>query len=455
MPRYNIVAGFDFGTSYSKVVLQEQNTRQAVVVTFNGYADGLLPSLVGFDGTNLFPPTAKPVGQPIAYLMMLAAHVATGTALAQTPVRVPPAVLAQAKGDGIDLVRELLAFYFSHVIAGVKQFIRSQSPWKDFNFTAGNSEDFLIFQMAVPTGLLSTDGKSEKLFREALIIGHELGNHADPLPTQPTSISTWSERVKAVQQIPPEEMNRRYKWQCLIYPEVAAAVQTILRSNNAHDGLYVTIDVGAGTVDINAFQRNTGQHLGAQAVVGHDHRLNYYAASVEPLGVHNLSDPFDAVKTMDRQELIAQVRKAVWTLCFRARIFQPNHGHQPGHRTWDRAIFLQFGGGAVLPTYQYAFRDGLIDAGIHNPDVRNLPVPDMDLPVEADAGRFAVAYGMSFAKYNLDKVRLPDELKTYNELHPPPNVNPVTPQVIAAGICQTEDCGRLALPGENCCYLHM
>jgi hypothetical protein len=455
MPRYNIVAGFDFGTSFSKIVLQEQNTRQAVVVTFNGYADGLLDSLVGFDGTNLLPPSAKSLGQPIAYLKMLAAHVATGTALAQAPVRVPPAILARANGDGIDLVRELLAFYFSHVIAGVQQFIRSKSPWKDFNFDVGNNEDYLVFQLAVPTGLLSSDGKTEKLFREAFIIGHELSIHADPMLVQPTPISNWSERVKAVQQITPEEINSRYKWQCLIYPEVAAAVQTILRSNNARDGLYITMDVGAGTVDINAFQRNTGQHLGTQNVAGHDRRLNYYAASVEPLGVHNLSDPYDAVQTMDRQELIAKVRQAIWILFHRALVFQHNHGHQRGHRTWDHAIILQFGGGAVLPTYQLAFRDGLTDAGIQNPEIRKLPDPKIDLPPESDSGRFAVAFGMSFAKYNLDQVRLPDELKTYNELFPTPVVNSITPPEIAAGICQSEGCGRLALPGENCCYLHM
>ena len=425
------------------------------MVTFNGYADGLLPSLVGFDGINLLPPAAKSQSQPIAYLKMLAAYVATGTVLAQAPVRVPSAILARANGDGIDLIRELLAFYFSHVVAGVRQFVRSESPWKDFNFAEGNSEDYLIFQMAVPTGLLSTDGKTEKLFREALIIGHELSNHADPMLALPTLISTWSERVKAVQQIPPEELNRRYQWQCLIYPEVAAAVQSILRSNNARDGLYITMDVGAGTIDINAFQRNTGQHLVAQTVAGHDRRLNYYAASVEPLGVHNLRDPYDAVQTMDRKELISKVRQAIWILFHRALVFQHNHGHQRGQRTWDHAIILQFGGGAVLPTYQLAFRDGLNDAGIHDPAIRKLPVPIIDLPSDSDSGRFAVAYGMSFAKYNLDKVRLPDELKTYNELFPPQTVDPVTPREIAPGICQSEGCGRLALPGENSCYLHM
>lgn len=455
MPRFNIVAGFDFGTSFSKVVLQEQNTKQAVMVAFNGYADGLLPSLVGFDGINLLPPTAKPSGQPIAYLKMLAAHVATGIALAHAPVRVPPAILSRARGDGTDLVRELLAFYFAHVIAAVQHFIRSKSPWKDFNFAADNNEDYLIFQMAVPTGLLSTDGKTEKLFREALIIGHELTHHADPMLVQPNPVATWSERVKAAQQMSPEEIKKRYKWQCLIYPEVAAAVQTIFRSKNARDGLYITMDVGAGTVDLNAFQRNTGQHLIAQAGAGYDRRLNYYSAFVEPLGVHNLNDPFNAVQVMDRNQLMNKVKQAVWLLFHRALVFQPNHRAQPGHRTWDRAIFLQFGGGAALPTYQIAFHEGLTEAGIYNPDVRNLPAPDMDLPAEADSGRFAVAYGMSFAKYNLDKVRLPEELKTYNELFPPQNSEPVATPEIAEGICKSEGCGRLALPGENCCYLHM
>jgi len=37
----------------------------------------------------------------------------------------------------------------------------------------------------------------------------------------------------------------RFQWQCLIYPEVAGAVQTVFRSPNASNGLYVTMDVGA------------------------------------------------------------------------------------------------------------------------------------------------------------------------------------------------------------------
>ncbi len=112
---------------------------------------------------------------------MLAAHVSTGRLLDNCPVRVPPSILDMASGDGRVLIRDLLAFYFAHVIAGVRHFIRAESPWRDFNFAPGNTDDHLIFQMAVPAGLLASHGKTEEAFREALILGHELSGHADAL----------------------------------------------------------------------------------------------------------------------------------------------------------------------------------------------------------------------------------------------------------------------------------
>jgi len=419
MPRNFIVAGFDFGTSYSKVVLREQNTRRSMVVKFNGHSDGLLPSLIGFDGANLIPPSAKTGCPQIPYLKMLAAHVATGTALADSPVRIPPSVLALSNEKGIDLIRELLAFYFAHVIASVRHFIRTESPWAGFDFTPGNTDDHLIFQLAVPTGLLASSGMTEELFREAFILGHELNGRADAMLASPISKATWSEYVRAAYPWPLDGKGKRYEWQCLIYPEVAAAVQTIFRSRNARDGLYITMDVGAGTVDMNAFLRNTGQHLAMQKVASTHRRLDYYAASVEPLGVHNLRDPYNAVKLRNEREMVAEVKRAISGLYHLAKTHQPNLGTRRGYKTWDRAIFLLFGGGASHPVYRRAFQEGLADVGIADPQIIRLAAPDqLEYPRGADFGRFAVAYGMAFFKPSLDEVRLPHELKTFSELYP-------------------------------------
>lgn len=460
MPRHFIVAGFDFGTSYSKVVLREQNTGRSVAVRFNNYPDGLLPSLVGFDGINLLPPLEKTTCYQIPYLKMLAAHVAAGTPLSEAPVRLSPAALACAGTSGSAFIRDLLAFYFAHVIAGVRHFIATASPWRDFNFTLGNTEDHLVYQMAVPTGLMAADGRTELFFREALIAGHELCAHADPMLTRPIPAAAWSEHVKTVKSLSSDAMRSRYQWQCLIYPEVAAAVQTIFRSRNARDGLYITMDVGAGTVDINAFLRNSGQHQAPQANPPYDRRLDYYAASVEPLGVHNLRDPHHAVTLRNVEELAKDVKQVVWALYHRALRYQPNHGTQPGHRTWDRATFLLFGGGAMHGVYPQAFCAGLAEGGINEPQLTRLSSPDqLDYPSGTDAGRFFVAYGMSFPKYNLDTVRLPEELKTFNELvHPDQNDPAPTPEP-GPGCCRAQIsdgyCGRTVVPGEYYCWNHL
>jgi hypothetical protein len=128
MPRYFLVAGCDFGTSFSKVVLREQNTRRCAVVAFPQHADGLLPNLVGCDGVWLFPPAGLSAHPRVPYLKMLAADVAAGVPLAQAQVCLPDAAARFAHGNGQRFVRELLAFYFAHLIATVGEFIRAGSP---------------------------------------------------------------------------------------------------------------------------------------------------------------------------------------------------------------------------------------------------------------------------------------------------------------------------------------
>jgi hypothetical protein len=410
MPRHFIIAGFDYGTSYSKVVLREQNTGRSVVVKFNGFPDGLLPSLIGFDGRNLLPPSLNHHSSQIPYLKMLAAHAAFGTPVSSLPFRFPTPIQNLINDHGLALIRDLISFYFAHVIAGVRHFIKTASPWDDFDFTPGNAQDYLIFQMAVPTGLLADGGRAEKLFREALIVANELYADIDPKLTTSIPLNVWADRTNAVPLPLLAEGQDKYKWQCTIYPEVAAAVQTVFRLDSApDDARFIIMDVGAGTVDLNVFYRNR-----------RGRRVDYYAALVEPLGAHHLTDEFNAIQSLGMNELKAKLRIAVANLFRRAVQYQPNHGAVHGHRTWDRAHFFISGGGAHLPTYRRSFTDGLRDVGIHLPTLLNLPAPlHFETPPETEFGRFAVAYGMSFFKPNLDRVKLPHELYTFAQLYPP------------------------------------
>ncbi len=428
MPRYLLIAGIDFGTSFTKVVLRDNNTpgSSAVVVTFPGHADGLLPSLVGIGRDCLTPPAALGESAKVPYLKMLAAHVANGEALDATHVRIPSALdaLRRSRPDA-EVVRELLAFYFAHVMAATENFIRSRSPWRDFDFTPTSQSDFLIYQLAVPTGLLADDGATERLFRDAFIAAHELRQGMDATMQTATPIPLWAERVANVFTSDRAELESRFEWQCLLYPEAAAAVQTVFRSPNARDGLYMTMDVGAGTVDLNAFHCFTGHRQQTHDGNHPTRELKYCSAIVCPLGVQNLNDPHRAVQCRDERELMEELKANLHRLYLRAQEYQPNLHLPPGMRPWDKASLFIFGGGSHHAGYRRTFTSAPDHCWIHQADVRNLPsAQDLNHPRGVEFGRFAVAYGLSFFRPSLDHVRLPHELTPFRELYPEPQDEP-------------------------------
>ena len=178
------------------------------------------------------------------------------------------------------------------------------------------------------------------------------------------------------------------------------------------------MDIGAGTVDLNAFLRFTGHASQRQNGGNAPRRLDYYSAIVCPLGVQNLNDPHRAVRRRVETELMEELRRHLHSLYVLAKKHQPNFG-PPGQRTWDRASLFIFGGGSHHHGYRQNFAAGLHDAGIHQPQVFNLPAAqDLTRPRNVEFGRFAVAYGLSFFRPSLDQVRLPHELVPFRELYP-------------------------------------
>ena len=179
------------------------------------------------------------------------------------------------------------------------------------------------------------------------------------------------------------------------------------------------MDVGAGTVDLNAFLRFTGHRNSNQPIANTIRRLDYYAAIVCALGVQNLNDPHRAVERRHERQLMQELQQNLQSLYVRALCFQPNHGTVRGHRTWDRATLFIFGGGSQHRGYRENFAAGMEHAGIHGPQIQNLPAAqDLIRPTGVDFGRFAVAYGLSFFRPSLDHVRLPNELTPFHVLYP-------------------------------------
>lgn len=411
MPRRFIIAGLDYGTSFTKIVIRDNNTpgRNAQVVTTNDCQDGLFPSLIGLrDGHFIFPPIRDGAAE-IPYLKMLTGPVAGGERLKSIPIRLPREVhaLAESIGEDTAFVRSLMAFYFAHIISAVEAFIGGDAGWHDFDFSRNTHDDHLIFQLAVPSGLMDDAGAAENLFREALIAGYQLRDHALLKGSAGAAALEWHRAVES-QLESVAGRKEQFEWQCLIYPETAGAVQAYFRSPNASDGLFVTMDVGAGTVDLNAFRR--GPRL---------RNCDYYATIVCPLGRQNIQSPLVSNSPRGKEAIMEELRYKVYAINLLARRYQPNRGTQPGMRTWDHATFFIFGGGAHYRPYWDSYEAGLTNVGIHEPQILKLPfAQDLTRPQGVDFGRFAVAYGLSFFKPSLDQVRLPHELKTFDELYP-------------------------------------
>lgn len=412
MPRRLLIAGLDYGTSFTKIVLRDNNTpgMYAKVVTTADHGDGLFPSLIGIrDGNFLFPPAGRDAVQ-ISYAKMLPGHIAEGDTLRQSSIPLPDEAYALADAIGSDraFVRSLLAFYFANLVSNVEAFIAADSTWRDFDFHRERHDDHLIYQLAVPSGLMNSAGTAEQLFREALIGAYLLRHHPILARKDGASVSEWHPLVTAACEKQSSDLEKQFEWQCLVYPETAGAVQAYFRSPNASDGLFITMDVGAGTVDLNAFRRQ-------QKI----RDSSYYATIVCPLGFQNIRHPLTNHSPKGEEALMEELCQKIHAINVLARKYQPNHGTRPGSRTWDRATFFIFGGGAHHRPYWHFYKMGLQYSGIFDPQILQLPsATDLDRPREVDFGRFAVAYGISFFRPSLDRVKLPHELETFESLYP-------------------------------------
>ena len=401
------VAGFDFGTSYSKVVLRDQLTKLGKAVTFGRDGEGLFPSFVWCDGKTIGSPVGETFGERVPYLKLLAADSAMGRqdykALYNTALKVtPPANL-------------MLTGFFAAVISGILEFIANDSEWNDFVF----GQDVLVIQLAVPTGMMERrDNNLEQLMKGALktacFLVEKRGVSSEHL-TLETIRAAWDRANSSPQ-------TSRLDQLCGIYPEVAAGVQTVLRSRSLQDGKYITMDVGAGTVDLNVFSY-------FRAIAGAPRKLNYWSCQVEPLGCSRLPSLHEDAGSHERTsgtltspQVQSGIGKAINKLMSKAFQYQPRQIVGNGGDPWSRTTQCYvFGGGARNQLYIDELWNRLQDLKIGISALYWLPQPSegFELPDDVDQfGRFAVAYGLSFHAANLEEVRLPSELQTFREAYP-------------------------------------
>lgn len=410
------IAGFDFGTSYSKVVLREQNTGLAKAVTYGPDASGLFPSFVRIGKNVVVGPETISLALMLTYPKLIAADAAESredfTGLYEAKLS---DVFSLLETDSLHVVARLaLTRLFLSVLNAVQKFISQDRDWHAFN----KSTDPLVVQIAVPTGFSNGNRRTDLFFQKALAVAMKLwiGQKRSTGKSSVTTINqAWTE-VDSLSTVEREHLNAR----CITYPEVAAGVQTVLRSPNTPEGKYITMDVGAGTVDMNVFYRPARDD---------DRRLDYWSCAVEPLGSAHLRHErvtWDraahetTVNPISEVDLEQRLEGAVRLLMKNAFRYQPNNirgGVRPFMMNTHAYIW---GGGAECRIYREILVRTLKFEHVGVETVNYLPSPSDQfiIPRDVNFGRLAVAYGLSYHKANLETLRLPDQLATFEELYP-------------------------------------
>ena len=236
---------------------------------------------------------------------------------------------------------------------------------------------------------------------------------------------------------------------CYLYPEVSASVQSYVKSRAGSDGLYLFMDVGAGTVDLSIFIYYRHE--------SNDRPFSYPSAGIIPLGSSQIEMRVARNLNGNRPETIAELQEIV-------RRVKEGHGnhdesisqemrvtereienemfqeaapilgvgrkyiHRPQCPQWRSLKMLIGGGGAETPLYRNAVNQWFERFSHFTPEVSPIPLPaQLQWPANIPESqrdrlfrRFSVAYGLSFDIANLDDHRFPKDM-------PPLPIEPDTP----------------------------
>lgn len=233
---YYIIAGIDFGTAFTKCMVRNTATNELKAVTYNlrGKTKYLLPSLLHLEKKGIVHPLhseAKPGGMTIPYLKMALVAKCRGEANHWQRI------LNQANGrelpyDIPPIVEGLVGFYLLCLIGRIVEFVREN--WPDFG---SNPDDQIFYNMSLP---------ADDMQQEAV-----LGSFKKCLYWAVSSYDR--DDLPDYDALTQEILNHPKRDGCNFLGEVTANVMSYRKERGGRPGLYLFVDVGAGTVDLSVF----------------------------------------------------------------------------------------------------------------------------------------------------------------------------------------------------------
>jgi len=413
---YEVVAGLDFGTTFTKCIVRNLiNDSECYPVLFElrTSSEYFVPSLIIRTQERLgtpFDTEMRGSGYVHFLKMRLLGHM-------------DPAAKPWNVSGTREEAREEVAFFLSHVICGIRKFI--QKKWRDFG---ANPDDTLRVNICIPVGD-ATRANIENEFLATLSAAYAavrlVGGKAEAFPT-------YSDVRLSINSAAAIKRGWEY---CASYPETSSNLQAFLKSPARQSGLYVMVDVGGGTLDVSIFRyysANSGEskiiYLYSEVICSGssqiDMRLKERIPEADISYLRYLKESRSGFSGSQREkaleelsivenQIYLEVAQAMGRTVGNSRSrISPNAGLADKDLKSIRFFFV--GKGFVKFPYEQGLRFFHKDWPQPPPQIALSPPPDIRWPIGlAPASlfvRFTVAYGLSFLKDNLEGCKFPDQV---------------------------------------------
>lgn len=346
-----------------------------------------------------------------------------------------------------DVAREeatfLTSFYLGKLFARTKDSVRRQLPEQEI------PSDITIkwsANLAVPDKFI--DSEVADGFREALEIGwlmSEIFLQYPNFSNKQEAIACFLAAKELQTEIKMDLLLQRKDFDCFIYSEIGAEVASVTLSPTSDEGLYVLVDVGAGTVDTSVFnfRREMGDayqetwaanilKLGAAQIDARANAtftrksLDWLRQIKENVFHSNNEDPMIHVTgeiKSAQEEVITELGKALIS------VYREAFNKEPSVETWSKLKLVMGGGGSAIKAYgetaRKAFSPKLSDSKL-------IEFSDLKVPKDFHLNtiptkffhRFAVAYGLSHNLINLPELLSASKIQPKNILRQKVYIDP-------------------------------
>jgi len=414
---YYIQIGFDFGTSFSKCIIRDIGFDRAKVFVPAKPADEalpfLLPTTLRLHGIKLStaPANGNSYGRHcLPFIKMALASTAQGSlrATCLTPYQ----TACDAKGWRLnDFVMAGAVFYLAELFGEIDEHIKKEFP--GFGEMEGDQQ---FINVAIPI-FQKSNRNIEIAFNKAVKIAWEV-RHV----LRDRKRVEVSELMKLVSEYQDAKNKTVEDGAPFLYPEISAGLQVYAKSNAFPEGIYLFSDTGAGTVDqaVFTYHKNGFSFLEAMVSPLGSSEIEAFASQHSKRDIEELrcmkenGEKNDNALDLARCHLARRVQQKTTQLVSDTMQYKLYLKDQ-----MQKSTLLFSGGGHCLFPYEVGVQDvfkgrPLFKKKVHPKKYGMLDLHDLEFPWNADRdkwiNRLHVAYGLSFPDYELEKVKLPDEI---------------------------------------------